>query len=291
MGAPRDGYVAVPGAQLYVRDVGEGSTIVVLHGGPDFDHGYLLPDLDRLAESFRLVYYDGRGRGRSARGVEPEHVTIGSEVDDLERVREHLGLEAVAVLGHSWGGVLALEHATRHPERVSHLILLNTAPASHDDYLLLREELPKARAPGEVEQMRAIAAGAGYAAGDPDTMAAYYRLHYRPTVRPDLLDGLIATMRAGFTRTGVLRGRAIENRLREQTWLSPGYDLLPGLARLGAPTLVLHGEHDFVPLACAAHVAEAIPGARLVVLPGAGHFSYLERPDEVRRELEALFVS
>ena len=60
----------------------------------------------------------------------------------------------------------------------------------------------------------------------------------------------------------------------------PGYNLLPALTRLRIPTLILHGDYDFVPVACAAHIAEAIPGARLVVLRDCGHFSYLERPDE-----------
>ena len=86
---------------LFCRDVGEGPPIVVVHGGPDFDHPYLLPELDRLTASFRLLYYDQRGRGRSADGVRPEDVTLRSELDDLDRLRSHFGLERVAVLGHS----------------------------------------------------------------------------------------------------------------------------------------------------------------------------------------------
>ena len=96
---------------LFCRDVGEGPPIVVVHGGPDFDHFYLLPELDRLAGAFRLIYYDQRGRGLSAAGVRPEDVSIASELDDLDLVRRHFGLETVAVLGHSWGGVLAMEYA------------------------------------------------------------------------------------------------------------------------------------------------------------------------------------
>lgn len=92
------------GHRLFCRDVGVGHPIVVLHGGPSFDHTYLLPELDRLADAFRLVYYDQRGRGRSAQGVRPEDVSLRSEIDDLDRVRSHFGLESVAVLGNSWGG-------------------------------------------------------------------------------------------------------------------------------------------------------------------------------------------
>ena len=59
---------------------------------------------------------------------------LRSEIDDLDRVRSHFGLESVAVLGHSWGGVLAMEYAIRHPDRVSQLILMDTAPASAGDW-------------------------------------------------------------------------------------------------------------------------------------------------------------
>jgi proline iminopeptidase len=136
--SPRDGRVPVGNTSLYFRDIGRGQPLIVLHGGPDFDHAYLLPDLDRLADTFRLLYYDQRGRGRSAAGVQPEDVTLTSDLDDLDTVRQHFSLESAALLGHSWGAVLALEYALRHPTRVAQLILMNPAPASARDVALLR---------------------------------------------------------------------------------------------------------------------------------------------------------
>ena len=288
----RTGLVTAGRARLHVREVGDGPAIVVLHGGPDFDYDYLLPELDRLAGRFRLVYYDQRGRGRSADGIRPDEVTIESEVDDLDRVRRHLGLESVAVLGHSWGGVLALEYATRHPDRLTHLILLNTAPASHRDLQTFRRHLGRVRPAGDAEAMRSLAATDGFRAGDLQVEAAYYRIHYRPALHaPELLDRLLPRLRANYTPERVLTARAIEDRLYEQTWSSPGYDLLPGLRRLAAPTLVLHGEVDFVPAEVAARVAEAIPAARLAVVPRCGHFAYLEAPAAVEEHVRALFAA
>src|SRR5690242_13951857 len=151
-----EGYISVENAELYYREVGQGQPIILLHGGPDFDHTYLLPDLDRLSDSYRLIYYDQRERGKSARDVQPEDVTLESEVEDLDRVRKFFGLESVALLGHSWGGVLALEYTTRHPTRVSHLIILNTAPVSHEDYLLLRKSR-REKTPADIEELKARA--------------------------------------------------------------------------------------------------------------------------------------
>jgi pimeloyl-ACP methyl ester carboxylesterase len=79
------------------------------------------------------------GRGRSAEHVQPENVSLASDIADLEKVRQYFHLDSVVLLGHSWGTVLALEDAVRYPERVSGLILMNPAPASADDYKELKK--------------------------------------------------------------------------------------------------------------------------------------------------------
>ena len=290
---PREGHLLTGGARLYYREIGEGAPIIVVHGGPDFDHSYLLPEMDHLAGSFRLIYYDQRGRGRSAAGVQPEDVSIRSEMEDLDNLRRHLGLGSVAVLGHSWGGLLAMEYAIRHPDRVSHLILMNTAPASSDDYLRFRQEVLRTRPPGDVERMQSISSSAEYQRGDLNAETEYYRIHFSVTLRqPQQLEQLVGRLRSNFTeQQGVLTARAIEERLDAETLSSADYDLIPELRGLDIPCLVLHGELDFVPTDVAARIAQAIPGARLCVLAGCGHFAYLERPDETRDQVAALLMS
>jgi proline iminopeptidase len=277
----REGYGSVRGARLYFREVGSGPTLIVLHGGPDFNHNYLLPELDRLSRAFRLIYYDQRGRGKSSPGVVPEDVDIESEVDDLDRLRQHFGLDAIAMLGHSWGSVLAMEYATSHPAQASHLILLNPAPASHADFLRFREGREIVEA-ASLAKMRAIANEPAYAAGDIETEAGYYRAHFSNALhRSDQLEIVVRRLRAHFASDDIVKARAIESRLYGQTWLSPDYDLLARLRKTHVPTLVIHGDHDLIPRDCAQHIAEAAQGSRLVVLGDCGHFSYLERPDEV----------
>lgn len=277
--------------ELFVREVGAGRPIIVLHGGPDFDHSYLRPELDGLADEARLIYYDQRGRGRSGGGVAPEDVTIESEVADVDTLRRALGLETVAVLGHSWGGVVAMEYATRHPDRVSHLVLMNTAPASHDDYVLWRDWLASNRPAGDAEQMRSIAASEPYRRGELAAEAAYYRAHFSMAITdPEQLERLVARLRVHFTPQAVLLARAVEQRLYEETWLSPEYDLLPRLREVEVPTLVLQGDRDFIPSDVVRHIVSAMPHARLVVLPDCGHFAYLERPEEVREQATAFLA-
>lgn len=278
------------GASLYVRDVGRGPPIIVVHGGPDFDQAYLLPDFDRLADAFHLIYYDQRGRGKSAEGVSPTDVSLASDVEDIDRVREHFHLESVAVLGHSWGAVLALEYALRHPTRVSRLVLLNPAPASKADYATLRASYTK-QLGADFDRQRALIASAPYQDGDPEVVAARYRIHFSHALaRPEDYERLMARMKAAFAsqgKAGILKARAVEDRLVAESWSLDGYDLMPRIRSLSIPTAVVYGERDFIPAAIPEHIAAAIPNARLVELENCGHFSYMECPRDVRSALIA----
>ena len=285
-------FLGTGAARLYVREIGEGVPIIVVHGGPDFDHEYLLPEMDGLAESFRLVYYDQRGRGRSFSGQTSEDVSIASEIEDLDRIREHFGWEACAVLGHSWGGLLAMEYAIRYPGRVSHLILMNTAPASHAGARALRHELERRRSPEQSQRMAALIAAPQYQAGDIDADREYYLIHFASTVRArEQLERLVGRLRSAFTSDSIVAARAIEHRLYEQTWDRPDYDLVPHLATLRIPSLIIHGDNDFVPNGVASEIADALSGSRFMTLADCGHFAYLEQFDHVRSSIAAFMAA
>jgi len=283
---PRETMLDVHGARLYLREIGSGTTLLILHGGPDFDHHYFVPELDRLADVFRLVYYDQRGRGQSSPGVVPEDVTIESEVDDLERVRQYVGTDQVVVLGHSWGCVLALEWATRHPGHASHLVLVNPAPASHQELQRLRARR-KANEAATLATMTEIAHTPEYAAGDLEADERCNRAHFSAAVKdPKHLESIVRRLRVHFTPQDVRKARAIEARLHEQTWSRPDYDLVARLRRLPMSTLVIHGADDFIPIESAAEIAQAIPGAEFRVFENCGHFAYQEQPEMFRDAIE-----
>ena len=288
---PRESRIPVGSASLYAREIGQGPPVIILHGGPDFDHGYLLPAMDELTDAFRLFYYDQRGRGRSAERVRPEDVTLASDVEDIDRVRQYFRLDTPALLGHSWGAVLALEYALRHPTRVSRLILMNPAPVSANDVALVRKQYLE-RLGGDMDRQRAIVASAAYQAGDPEAVTARYRIHFKPALKkPEDYEQMMATMKAGFIsqgKEGILKARAVEDQLMRDTWQEPDYDLLPKLRSLKVPTLVIAGDHDFMTVA-AERIARAIPNADLVTLSDCGHFAFLECADQVRNALDAFF--
>jgi proline iminopeptidase len=286
---PRITEVMVGGASLHTRSLGTGPIAIVLHGGPDFDHRYLLPAFDEFDDLFELVYYDQRGRGRSANGVRAEDVTLASELRDLDAVRRHYGSDQAILIGHSWGTVLALEYAVRYPTDVSRLVLMNPAPASAADLELLRSHYAKKLGAEALEKQRAILKSDSYAAGDPEAVAARYRIHFRPAFAGEASYKLLtAAMESEFRRQGkegILKARAIEDRLYLDTWSRADYNLHPKLSALRIPTLVVTGLEDFIPAGVAEHIATAIPDSTLVKIPNCGHFSYLECPTELRAAL------
>ena len=243
--------------------------------------------MDRLSDMYRLFYYDQRGRGRSRGELRLDEISIEQTVEDLDEVRNYLRLDTVAILGHSWGGHVAMHYAIQRPERVSHMILMNTAPAAYEDTLLVRQDR-LGRMAVHADKLNAIKASPEYKVGDPETVAEYYRIMFSTTIkRPENLERL----NLSWTQEDILKGRAIEDHLMQGLFWSEGFTILPQLKRLNNPTLVIHGDYDWIPLPCAVHIAEVIPGARLVVLKDCGHFAYIEAMEEVHKVIADFFAS
>lgn len=279
---PLETSIPVDGGRLHARAIGSGTPMLVIHGGPAFDHNYFLPELDRLADLGRLVYYDARGRGRSSPEVRVEDISLESEVADLDAVRAWSGAQRVALLGHSWGTVVALEYVIRHPDRVSHLVLLNPAPASQEGEVRTRAHFGTIRPPDVQARLAELRADPAFHAGDIATEADYLRLHFAPTVADAaVLNDLVARIRRYFRPEDVVRARAIGDRLEALSWNREDYDLLPQLRGLDVPTLVVSADREFIPVDIARDIAAALPDSRFEVIPDCGHFSFIDQPEAV----------
>jgi proline iminopeptidase len=169
---------------------------------------------------------------------------------------------------------------------------MNPAPVSLSDLGALRQAYVKELGP-DGDRQKEMIASAAYQAGDPEAVTARYRIHFKHALaRQEDYERLMDAMHAAFIRqgpAGIVKSRAVEDRLYLDTWSKPGYDLLPRLAALPIPTLVIWGDHDFIPADTSAHIAAAIHGAKMVTLKSCGHFSYLECPRDVRRVIHEFF--
>ena len=263
-------YFDVEGPELTVADgrLERQPTIVVLHGGPGFDQGYLRPGLRALASDAQLVFVDLRGQGRSA--MAPlESCTLEQMADDVAALLAALGIERPVVLGHSAGGFVALQLALRHPGVTAGLILCHTAPT-------LAPVPDPAPPPGPAERggPAAGAAAARTFGGDlaPETSEAFERLVVPLYAAPGH-EHVPAPLMALSTLNPDIASYFFQRLARD-------YDVRSQLAEITAPALVIVGSHDWVcPPAKGRVIADAIPDARLVELPDAGHFGFAETPE------------
>ena len=120
------GFVDANGVLIYYEALGHGQPLLILHGGPGASHDYFLPYLLPLARTNRVVFIDERGSGKSEKLEDPKGYTVENMVEDVEAVRQHLGLGQINLLGHSYGGVLAQAYALKYQANLTHLILGST---------------------------------------------------------------------------------------------------------------------------------------------------------------------
>jgi pimeloyl-ACP methyl ester carboxylesterase len=242
----------------------EKPTLILLHGGPGFDHSGFKPVFSRLADVAQIVYVDHRGHGRSDR-CPPQDWTLDTFADDIVRLCDALGITRPVVLGQSFGGFVAQRYIARHPAHPARVVLSSTAPAMN----LQRKLAMFERLGGE--RARAIAEAFWR---DPcaATWAPYNALCkplYNPTppTDPQAAERILCNEAILFASAGG----------EQQTM-----NLLPGLAVAACPVLLMAGEMDPVtPIEDTLDIAAALPPqhVQLARFAGCGHGVWRDDPD------------
>jgi proline iminopeptidase len=265
------------GYGLHVEEVGDGLPLICLHGGPGLDHTMFRPWLDPLADEFRLLYVDERGQGRSDR-VDPSGLTLSVWAGDVDLLAAALGLERFALLGHSFGAIIATTHAIERGTAAGYVLSGggDSSAGLDADVTASLEALGEGGAAiaESWENEKTVQTEAEFAA----LMEAQLPFHFHGAVPPGFGAGTIYAPE-------VLRHAA-----------NAGYgdfDYGPHLERVRRPTLVVVGEHDRTTTPRAARVLhEGIAGSELLVVRDAGHMSYVEAQatylDGVRRFLRRI---
>lgn len=288
----------INGVELYfdVEGAGlepDGSTMrekpvcFLLHGGPGMDHTLYKPSFSPLAGVAQLVYLDERGTGRSTRDLPQELCTLEHVAADVDGLREHLGLERIAVLGASAGGMAALEYACAYPDRLSHLILACTSPSS--ECLADSRASAYERAPADAHaDLDALFGGTVESDAElrriMSTLTALYVSH-----RPELYAEHGAEVEAALDRISYsvsLLNWGFAGELRSR------FDMRDRLKRISAPTLILAGREDWAMQVRNQELMEReIADARLVVYEDCGHLIFWERLDEALAEIGSFLAA
>jgi len=276
-----------PGATLYVEVLGTGGGVplVIANGGPGFDHTYehaAMPGTtsawETLARKRRVVFYDQRGNGRSGALKPNQPCGLAEQIDDLEAVRAHLGADQIDLLGHSWGGYLVMAYAARHPNRIRHLIMVDSAaPKWSDTVFLFKDIFPEGM---ERSDSYAFADALGDRAASEAGLREYLTwLFYSPEKR----DAFVAQINMSVFTKAV--NEAVEHDVAR-------FDLNPEIRKFKFPTLVITGRYDInVAPSVAYKMHKAIPGSQFVVFEKSGHLPFYEEPEAFVRAMEAFLAA
>lgn len=266
-----DSQIEVGGVTLFVRQLGERqpnrTSLLVLHGGPDVGHSYLLAGVRLLAHDHHVVLFDFRGCGRSSRGLPSEALQPEFVIDDAHELIEALGLGQVDLLGFSTGGRAAIEFVSRFPDAVRRLILASTSAYSSSARDASMTD------PEEVLRRHAMEDAAGGALRG--SSLALWNLDLQPAYLASIVD--LDEGDWSFDRW--LKGEM-------HPWVNGDAEKI--LRGFTGDTLILHGEKDMqFPVQLAERLHRALPGTELRIVEDAGHLCHCEKPRTWAKHIQA----
>jgi proline iminopeptidase len=270
------------GIQLFTKVIGQGYPLLLMHGGPGADHISMLA-FKPCADQFTLIFYDHRCNGRSE-GADVTSMTWDNLTADAEALRQELGFEQWAVLGHSFGGMVALEYALRFPQSLSHLLLVDTC----GDTWWVQENAPE------------LLAKRGFNSTTVETARRFYNGLIEPK---EFMSCMMKLAKAYYHHPSPLliaretmMGMQIKTRPEAQIFafsqLLKGWNVMDRLGEINVPTLVMAGRDDFqFPPEHQVVLAGSIPNARLEIIERAGHNAPTEQTAAVIAAVRRFFDS
>jgi proline iminopeptidase len=264
------GGIQVDRATLRYEIFGAGPLVIVLHGGPGIGYQYLLPELaDSLSNCAQLIFYDQRASGQSTGSSTPELLNASTFVGDLVQVYKSLSISQAILLGHSFGGLLAMQFSLGYPDLVTGLILVDSDPASKALWSCYPQRLrpQKQEDLAELEQIRSSARWQT----DPSRISRYFELLLKPFFFSEDKIPSGFGHRFASTKPENLFGTGPLVRASLGDW-----DLYPQLKDLRIPTLIVVGNKSIYPEEAVIKLRESLPISELMKVAESSHFPQIE---------------
>lgn len=268
------------GTTLWYESEGRGEPVLLIAGGPGDSHAVYHPFFSRLADRSRVIYYDAFGVGLSDRAKSPSEYHFARDVEDVEGLRKALGLRAITIVGHSYGGMVAQAYALKYPQSVKRLILIDTFysgamwQTNNDNCNFeIRNQYPDVW-----EKLQAMRAR-GVRSSAPEHQQLYYGIPLGLFYFYDASKAARLPREPGNTEVYyAIAGADADFEIGGDI---AALDFRPDLGKLHMPVLILAGRYDRVSMPrYAAEIPMFIPGAHLVFFEKSGHFPYIEEPDD-----------
>lgn len=271
--------VEINGVKHFIKKIGKGEPIVVLHGGPGLFHNYLVANFEKLAEKYQIIFYDQRGCGKTDFPKDTASITIQNFVEDLEAIRVHLKIEKMNLAGHSWGAILAINYAKQFPNNLNKLILISPAPANTEYFDQMFKNMQNKRKDDDIKEMVKIMSSKDFDNRNPEAVLAAIKIGDKVNLADQTkIDELYKSMT--FTAASA-NNMLLVNSIMEKNFFN--YNITEGMDSISCPTLIILGDLDNVPFASAQLLQDNLQNARLEVLQHAAHYPFFE----VQKEFNA----
>jgi proline iminopeptidase len=248
---------------------------MVIHGGPGGDHSGFKPSFTPLTAGMQLIYFDHRGQGRSA-AADPATYTLDENVEDMEGLRRYLGLGPIVSIGTSYGGMVAIAHAARYPEAVSHLVLIVTA--AHGGFIPRAQAIVRERGTAEQQAVCEKLWAGGF-------KSAEEMRHYYAVMGPMYAQSYDAATGAAGRERAIYSPEPL-NRAFGPTGVLRTFDLRGDLTHITAPTLILAGRHDWIcPVEFSEEIQRLIPGSQLRIFENSSHSIRSDEPEAMIQDI------
>lgn len=265
-----EGLKEINGTHLFVKVIGEGEPILVIHGGPGLNHNYFLPHLEKLAKKYQLIFYDQRSAGQSDLSVHTE-VNIKKFAEDIEAIRKEFNIDKLNILCHSWSSIITSEYLILYPDHVKSVVFCNPSPLNHE-YNNKMNETVMARIQDADSVARAnIISSDAFKQGDLATVNALMKLN----IKAAFCDTAnIRRFDAKLPDNYLVASLSLQGLMFDMKSLNL-YDQLKN-ANVQAPVLIMSGTCDIIPSEAMSKLAACFPQVKQFTFEHSGHYPFIE---------------
>ena len=268
--------ININGVNHYIKKIGKGEPIIVLHGGPGLFHNYLVLGFEKLAEKYQIIFYDQRGCGKTDFPKDTTSITIQNYVNDLEAIRKHLNIDKLNLAGHSWGAILAIDYAKQFPKHLKKLMLIAPAPANTDFFDQMFKNMQSKRSDDDIKEMVKIMSSKEFDDRNPEAVLSAIKIGDKVNLFDQTkIDELYSSM--VFTPASA-NNMLLVNSIMEKNFFD--YNITENIKIITCPTLIIIGDLDNVPFASAQLLQDNLKNARLEVIKSAAQYPFFEANKE-----------
>jgi len=267
-------YLQINNHVLFTKKIGSGDPVLFLHGGPGLFHDYLVQPFKQLSSNHELIFFDQRGSGASSALNPNQPICINDFVADIEALRQALNFSTITLIGHSWGGLLAVLYAAKFGKNLKSMILVDPAPGNSSFDKVGRNTMQNRLTVDDREEINSIMQTNPFENREMDAINRFVQINEKPRYFDQ---SYVSKNKPTFTFDTLTKLQIVSSLLNEEL---DDYDIYQRIQGLDTKTLVIHGDYDPIPVKSSRKYSEMTSNSRFLLLKDCGHFPFIEKKEE-----------